>query len=114
MAVYCGVCGDRLSDALDNWGSYMAAPTFFGWSGSKTDHGVLIPDTCQACGTLLREAIAKAATEIAAKHQLRLAKLVKEVEEQKEREKRLQQEKAEFERAWWEERRGKENGCLSG
>lgn len=64
MAVYCNVCASRLGSAVENDGSFSVAPSFKNYEGKAK-----IEDTCEDCGEILREAVARAANEIAVRHQ---------------------------------------------
>jgi len=100
MAVYCGVCSDRLDDATENYGGFAAAPDFKGWDTRKQYGGTYIHDTCKSCAAVLREAVTKAANQIVKQNAQRVAELAKFIKEQQEADQRSLQEKAEFERDW--------------
>ncbi|MFA4971527.1 MAG: hypothetical protein WC683_02860 [bacterium] len=106
MACYCGVCARRLSDATENYGSFQTSPNFEGWDIPETRKWPVINDTCEGCAKILRDAVTKAANEIVLKNLERVESLARTVAEDREKQKRAEREKAEFERAW---RQHKEN-----
>jgi len=58
MAVYCGVCAVRLSNATENGGAFLSAD-FGGW-----DKGYEINATCERCCLALRKAVSEAARSL--------------------------------------------------
>lgn len=67
MACYCGVCGEAISSAYENGGSFPVLATFSnGWD--RRNGFPVIDDTCEGCALQLSEAIAKKAQEIAEAH----------------------------------------------
>ncbi len=103
MAVFCGVCAARIDCAPENEGSFQTAGDFGGWD---MEHGrSRIHDTCESCAPHLRVAVTEAARKIAQKHKAEIEALKTEMTGWKEREKRIEKAKDEFERDWLEQRR---------
>lgn len=100
MAVHCGVCGTRLSDAGENDGSFQIGPGFNGWNVREGETHARIEDTCGSCAKALREAVTKTANEIAAKHRVSIDKLRNEIKAAREHTAKVKKEKADFEREW--------------
>jgi hypothetical protein len=94
MAVHCGVCGERLYDATENWGSFPVNADFRGWDESR------IKDTCRDCSTVLTKAVAEAANVILAAHRPRVEALRAEVAAAQERQAQYERERAAFDRDW--------------
>jgi hypothetical protein len=101
MAVYCGVCGERLEGAWENGGSFKVSSKFSnGWLTDEKTGKPVIRETCESCVVTLSDAIAKAATTIANKHRSRIASLKAEVVAGRERQAQQAKERAEFEAEW--------------
>lgn len=94
MAVHCGVCGERLYDATENWGSFPVGADFRGWDESR------IKDTCRACSTVLTKAVADAANVILAANLPRVEALRAEIAASQERHAQYERERAAFDRDW--------------
>ena len=104
MAVHCGVCACRISNASENDGAFSTAP-FGGWDSHLG--GDVIRETCVSCGPKLREAVAKAASEIVKENMAHINQLRKDIWAQREGAKKLAEEKSEFEREWVAKQRAK-------
>jgi hypothetical protein len=83
MAVFCGVCGTRLSNAAENGGSFAVHPSFLGEDGR-------ISDSCEDCANLLKAATTAAANKIVLR--VRARELARQ--ERKEREQKAKDDKA--------------------
>ena len=103
MVCHCGVCARRLSDATENYGPFETNKSFVGWDVPE-GHRAVIRDTCESCAEILRDAVTTVANEIVAKNRKRVSDLSRLVDEQRERDKAIDREKAEFEKAWREHR----------
>jgi hypothetical protein len=111
MAVYCGACGTRLYDAMENEGGFQTTgEDFGGWDvqpmnpKARESRG-RIEDTCMSCARILRRVVTETAREIATKNKERVEALKKEMREYRERQARIDAEKATFEKEWAERRR---------
>jgi hypothetical protein len=101
MAVYCGVCAERLDGAWENYGSFLVSTKFInGWASNEKTGKPIISDTCENCAIALADAIAKAATTIANKHKARITSLKTEVAVDRKRQQRAAKERQELEAAW--------------
>ena len=107
MAVYCGACGNRIGSAPDNYGSFgTTGEDFGGWDVDEHRAGFhRINDTCERCAKILRIAVTKAARTIANKHKKTIAALKTEMTGWRDRAKRIEKAKDEFEHEWLERRR---------
>jgi flagellar motility protein MotE (MotC chaperone) len=107
MGVYCGVCATRLSDATENYGGFAVGPSFAnGWDRHEHDGRatVAIAATCESCSRALQEAVAVAASKIAAKHAPGVKRLADAVAAERAREDQRRADRADFEEAWKKER----------
>lgn len=94
MAVYCGICAERLYDATENYGSFRGTPELDGIYPGE------IRDTCDQCCRALAEAVTRAANTISAKHRPAINKLRTEIQIQRDREEDHRKKEEEFRRAW--------------
>lgn len=94
MAVHCGVCGQGLYDAPENWGGFSVSADFRGWDESR------IKDTCRACSTALCKAVADAADVILAANLPRVEALRAEVAATQERQAQYERARAAVDRDW--------------
>lgn len=106
MAVYCGACGTRLDGAWENGGSFHVSDKFKnGWDTDERSDSPRIKDTCESCSKTLADAVAAAATTIAAKSQRTIVKLKANVEAAREQRARDTKDRAAFEEEWQTRRR---------
>ena len=99
MAVHCGVCGQRLYDATENWGAFPVNGDFTGWSRQGTIHDEMhIKDTCRDCSVALRKVVTDAANVIVDANRARVEALCADVAAARERQAQHERARAEFER----------------
>lgn len=115
MAVFCSVCAIRIGSAPENEGPFTVDKTFdAGWDLSDADYSgrrrVMIRNTCEECAATLARAVAVAASEIAARHTERIAKLKADMEQWEEQKRRAEQDREDFEAAWNAERARRARG----
>lgn len=99
MAVHCGVCAERLSDAMENYGSFRGTKDLDGVDPGK------IHDTCERCDGALRIAVTKAANAISKKHRVRVDALRAEIQGFRDREEANRKKESDFRRDWEQKRR---------
>ena len=99
MAVYCGVCGERLLDATENYGCFQVNSDFIGWNSDSKGRPVL-EDSCGSCSNELRAVITKAANEIVTTCLARLDKRRAELKTARDRHALYEMERAKFDAQW--------------
>lgn len=103
MAVYCGVCGDRLLEATENYGSFQTTKEFNGFVPYNLREE-LIHDACRECACVLTRVITVAANKIVAENADRIeaikAAQIKERDDRLKADIEKQKFREEFERAW--------------
>ena len=100
MAVHCGVCGERLYDATENYSGFDVAEDFKGWCIGARRKTMTIDDTCIHCWRILRQAVADAANVIVAANINRVNALRAELMADMERQAKLAKDRADFESEW--------------
>lgn len=93
MAIYCGVCTERIFAAYENGGSFQVTSEFKGALPR-------ISDTCESCAKILSEAVTKAANKIVANNQEAVDAMKRDIAMENYRRARLENERADFEREW--------------
>jgi len=100
MAVHCGVCGSRLSDASENEGSFQVTGKFLGWYTDTGKIDAQINNSCEDCARILRGVITEAANKIVESHSKTVDALRSDLHAGRELQAKRARDKAQFEREW--------------
>ena len=98
--IHCSVCGTRLYEQTDNYGSFPSSPNFKGWNREENARQAAIADTCESCHAKLSDAIVVVANEIVAANRAVVEQRRAEFVAWREQEKEYARARAAFERDW--------------
>jgi len=98
--MHCGVCGTRLYEQTDNYGSFPVSADFKGWDDRTVREDRCVKDTCRDCSKTLTGVITEAANKIVAANLGRVEALRIEVADARARQAQFEKDKADFESEW--------------
>jgi len=99
MAVYCGVCGDRLCDATENYGGFSVLDNYEGWH-REPNKPSKIENTCRDYYAILAAVVTQRANEIVRRNQAVHDNLRAELHAQRQTEAQYKRDEAEFRANW--------------